>query len=90
MSQIQVQAFECRKRKRKESPSALRSMNLPLFLRFSQTRHFHCSIRNPVVACLIACGIAASAHSQELETRRWSHLPIGANVGGGGYAPHFG
>ncbi len=36
--------------------------------------------------CLVVCGFAASARSQELEPRRWSHLPIGANFGGGGYA----
>lgn len=30
--------------------------------------------------------LSATAWSQEIEARRWSHLPIGANFGGGGYA----
>ena len=36
--------------------------------------------------CLLACSFATTAFAQELEPRRWSHLPIGANFGGGGYA----
>ncbi len=36
--------------------------------------------------CLLACSFATTACAQELEPRRWSHLPIGANFGGGGYA----
>jgi len=35
---------------------------------------------------LSLCGIALSSYAMELEPRRWTHLPIGYNFGGGGYA----
>jgi hypothetical protein len=37
------------------------------------------------VAGLALSIFATQARSQELEVRRWSHLPIGSNVGGTGY-----
>lgn len=35
---------------------------------------------------LVAACLAASCQAQELVPRRWSHLPIGVNFAGGGYA----
>ena len=58
---------------------------LPIVLYF-QTRRFHRLICTSALVLLVVCGLAAPANSQELEPRRWSHLPIGANFGGGGYA----
>lgn len=34
----------------------------------------------------LALGLALPCFAQELEPRRWSHLPIGTNFAGGGYA----
>ena len=56
------------------------------FASILQISFFRRVVCRPAVTLLIVCGLAASAHSQELEPRRWSHLPIGANFGGGGYA----
>ena len=34
----------------------------------------------------IAIGLAIPCYAQEVEPRRWSHLPIGLNFAGAGYA----
>jgi hypothetical protein len=38
------------------------------------------------MSCFLTLLLIAPAWSQEIEARRWSHLPIGANFGGSGYA----
>jgi len=37
-------------------------------------------------ACLAAACLALPCQAQQLEPRRWSHLPVGVNFAGGGYA----
>ena len=37
------------------------------------------------ILLLIGLGASGQASAQDLEPRRWSHLPIGLNVAGGGY-----
>ena len=82
----QTQDLSLKLRKQKGRLSALRSLTRLPFVSIFQTRCFHCAICSPAVMLLIVCKLAASANSQELEPRRWSHLPVGANFGGGGYA----
>ena len=43
-------------------------------------------LRSVVLALLGVAYLPAIGYSQDLEPRRWSHLPIGANFAGGGYA----
>ena len=46
-------------------------------------------LQNPFVWCLcifVVLGLPFLCLAQELEPRRWSHLPIGTNFAGGGYA----
>jgi hypothetical protein len=37
-------------------------------------------------ACLVAAYLALPCQAQELEPRRWGHLPVGGNFAGAGYA----
>ena len=39
-----------------------------------------------LVLGLVVAGLAQRGDAQELEARRWSHLPLGANIAGGAYA----
>lgn len=39
-----------------------------------------------LLAAALACAAAGAAHAQDLEPRRWSHQPVGTNVGGLSYA----
>jgi len=46
-------------------------------------------MKNPYVLCFclfLVFGLPLLSFSQELEPRRWSHLPIGTNFAGGGYS----
>lgn len=44
------------------------------------------SINTGLLVCLAMAGLALQGRAQQLEPRRWSHLPMGMNFAGGGYA----
>ena len=43
-------------------------------------------LRKPLALCIALHALAFSSQAQELEPRRWSHLPTGTHVAGAGYA----
>lgn len=54
-----------------------------------QTSNYLILLKNIFVHCLyvfLILGLPSLCLAQELEPRRWSHLPTGANFAGGGYA----
>jgi len=46
----------------------------------------HCSPFTPLLLALVVLLLARPAHGQDIEPRRWSHMPIGANFAGAAYA----
>lgn len=42
-------------------------------------------LRVALIACLLLCAGASALLAQELEPRRWTHLPVGTNAAGVGY-----
>jgi len=50
----------------------------------------HCSLITPsrlrAALALAVLLMALPGHAQDIEPRRWSHMPIGANFGGAAYA----